>query len=204
MFSKPYRVCFSKKENMKRKFTLLIMITLLSLPAISQHFALKNNLIYDATLTPNMAMEIALGKKVTLEIGGGYNPFTFSDHKRFKHWLAQPELRFWFCEKFSGTFWGIHAHGGEFSVANLKLPFDLMKQLRDNRYEGYFYGGGISIGHQWILGKHWNLEASIGAGYARIEYDKYACGDCGPKLKSDHYNYFGVTRATLSFIYIIR
>ena len=187
-----------------KKYIILIISLFFSVAMYSQHFGLKTNLLYGATLTPNLGMEVALGKKITLELGGGYNPFTFNDGKRFKHWLAQPELRFWTCERFGGTFFGIHAHGGEFSVANLKLPFDWMQQLKDHRYEGYFYGGGISIGHQWILGKHWNLEASIGGGYARIEYDKYTCPECGPKIKSGHYNYFGVTKASLSIIYIIR
>ena len=187
-----------------KKGIFIILVAFLSSPLYSQHVALKNNLVYDATLTPNLSLEIALAKKITLDLGGGYNPFTFSDHKKFKHWLAQPELRFWMCEKFNGTFWGIHAHGGEFNVSNLDLPFDFMQQLRDHRYEGYFYGGGISIGHQWVLAKHWNLEASIGGGYARVEYDKYECKECAPKLKSDHYNYFGVTRATLSIVYIFR
>lgn len=184
---------------------LFIVLTLfLSLSAFAQHFALKNNFIYDATLTPNLSMEIAMAKRITLDIGVGYNPFEFNNNRQFKHWLAQPEMRFWFCEKFNGTFWGIHAHGGEYNISNLKIPFDIFPNLTENRYEGYFYGGGISIGHQWVLGKHWNLEASIGGGYARIHYDKYPCGECGPKTDSGIHNYFGVTRATFSIIYIFR
>lgn len=187
-----------------KKGICIFLVVFLSVPLYAQHIALKNNLAYDATLTPNLSLEIVLAKRMTLDLGGGYNPFTFRDKKKFKHWLAQPELRFWTCEKFNGTFFGIHAHGGEFSVANLDLPFGFLKQLQDHRYEGYFYGGGISIGHQWVLAKHWNLEASIGGGYARLEYDKYECKACTPKLKSDHYNYFGVTRATLSVVYLFR
>lgn len=187
------------------KKVLIVLISLVfSIPMFAQHFALKNNLLYDATLTPNLSMEIGMAKRITLDIGVGYNPFEFKNNRQFKHWLAQPELRFWTCEKFNGTFFGIHAHGGEFNISNLKLPFDMYPKLQENRYEGYFYGGGISIGHQWVLGKHWNLEASIGGGYARIHYDKYDCGECGPKIESSVYNYFGVTRATLSIIYILR
>lgn len=188
---------------MKRGIFVLISLVI-SVAAYSQHFALKNNLVFDAMLTPNLGMEIGLGKKVTLDINANYNPFTFSDNKKFKHWMAQPELRFWTCERFSGTFFGIHAHGGEYDAANIKLPFDLFKNLKDNRYDGYFYGGGISVGHQWVLAKHWNLEASIGAGYARFEYDKFdGLPKDAPKKETGHYNYFGVTKATISFIYII-
>ena len=58
-----------------------------------------------------------------------------------------------------------------------------MLGLRKYRYEGTLYGAGIAYGHQWILGKRWNLEATIGVGYARIEYDKYEYQTCGPYIK---------------------
>jgi len=187
---------------MKKLIFIMISIAV-SASLFSQDAAIKNNLVYDATLTPNLGLEFRLGGKQTMDINVGYNPFTFSDGKKFKHWLVQPELRFWMCESFNGTFVGIHAHGGEFSVAGIKLPFGMFKPLRDNRYEGYFVGGGISLGYQWIMSKRWSFEASLGAGYAFIDYDKYPCPDCGPKIKSDTYNYWGVTKATLSFIYFI-
>lgn len=187
---------------MKKAF--LVGITLFfSLAMSAQHFAIKNNLVYDATLTPNLGMEVGLGKRVTLDISAGYNPFEFNNGKQFKHWLVQPELRIWTCEKFNGTFFGIHALGGQYNVAGIKLPFGVFKELRDHRYDGYLYGGGISIGHQWILSKRWGLEAEIGAGYARMHYDKYPCGDCGTKLETGNHNYWGVTKAAISFIYFI-
>lgn len=184
---------------------IIISIVLFFATSLSaQHFAIKNNFLYDATLTPNLGVEFGLGKKTTLDISGGYNPFEFNDDKRFKHWLVQPELRFWPCEKFNGFFWGIHGHGGEFSVAGIKLPFGLFSNLEEHRYEGYLFGGGLTIGYQWVLGKHWNLEAAIGGGYARIHYDKYPCPGCGDKQETDNYNYFGVTKAAISIIYILR
>ena len=57
----------------------------ISVAVSAQHVALKNNLLYDATTTPNLALEVGLGKKTTLDLYGGYNPFTFGNHKRFKH-----------------------------------------------------------------------------------------------------------------------
>lgn len=186
-----------------KKGILILISWIAALSLYSQEMGIKNNLLYDATLTPNLGLEIGMGKRYTLDTNVGWNPFTFSDKKSIKHWMVQPELRYWFCEKFNGTFMGLHAHGGEYSLARVKLPFGWMKQLRDARYEGYFVGGGISIGHQWILGNRWNLEASIGAGYAFFDYDKYPCPDCGPKIKSDTYNYWGVTKATFSIIYIL-
>lgn len=187
------------------KKRILILFALLFPTALTaQNFAIKNNLIYDATLTPNIGIEFALNDYNTLDISGGINPFSFHNSRSFRHWLLQPEYRNWFCEKFNGGFWGVHLHGGTFSVAKLKLPFGLFKPLRDNRYEGWFAGGGLSYGYHWMLSKSWGLEAVIGAGYAYIDYDKYPCPDCGPKIKSGNKHYFGVTKAALSLVFIIR
>lgn len=166
--------------------------------------AVKSNLLYDATATINLGAEFGFGKKTTLEVPFNLNPWTFSDNKKIKHWLVQPELRFWSCEVFNGFFWGIHAHGGQFNVGGVKLPFGAFPTLDDHRYQGYFYGAGLGIGYQWILGKRWNLELGIGAGYTRFEYDKYNCNRCGEKLKEGGRNYIGPDRIALSLIYIIR
>lgn len=186
-----------------KKGIIILVSMLVSMSVYSQHVGIKNNLLYDAALTPNLGLEIGLGKKATLDISGNYNPFKLGNHRQYKHWMVQPEFRLWTCEKFNGLFFGLHGIGGEFSIARIKLPFGLYKQLRDHRYEGYFYGGGITVGYQWVLSKHWNLEAAIGGGYMRIHYDKYPCPDCGPKIWTGNYNYWGPTKAAISLIYVI-
>ena len=84
------------------------------------------------------------------------------------------------------------------------LPGIFSKNMQKNRYQGHLYGGGISVGHSWILKKRWSIEASVGLGYARIEYEKYPCAECGSKLKDTGRNYFGPTKAALSIIYLIK
>ncbi|WP_346343500.1 DUF3575 domain-containing protein [Porphyromonas levii] len=42
----------------------------------------------------------------------------------------------------------------------------------------------------------------MGGGYARIVYDKFPCANCGAKLDEGVYNYWGITRSTLSLIYV--
>lgn len=162
-------------------------------------FAIKTNALYWATTTPNLGFEVALGKKMTLDVSGNYNPWEFSDNRQLKHWLVQPELRYWLCERFYGHFFGLHAHYAEANVSNLDIF-----GMGHYRYEGNIYGAGISYGYQWILGKRWSMEATIGVGYARIDYDKYNCGKCGSKLDSGHKNYIGPTKVGLSIIYVIK
>ena len=109
------------------------------------------------------------------------------------------ELRYWLCERFYGHFFGLHAHYAEANVSNLNIL-----GLGHERYQGNIYGAGISYGYQWILNKHWSMEAEIGVGYARIDYDKYNCGKCGSKLDSGHKNYIGPTKVALNIIYVIK
>ena len=76
--------------------------------------------------------------------------------------------------------------------------------MQRNRYQGHLYGGGISIGHSWILKKRWSIEASLGLGYAHIVYEKYPCATCGTKLKDGNKSYFGPTKASVALIYVIK
>ena len=84
-------------------------------------FAIKTNALYWATSTPNLGFEVGLAKKLTLDISGNYNPWKFGDDRQIKHWLVQPELRYWLCERFNGSFFGLHGHYGEMNVSNLNI-----------------------------------------------------------------------------------
>ncbi|MCC8186472.1 MAG: DUF3575 domain-containing protein [Bacteroides sp.] len=187
----------------KRVLFLLALLISGTWAMYGQKAAIKSNLIADFTTTFNLATEFGLGSKTTLDLYANYNPWTFDNGKKFKHFLFQPEVRHWFCDKFNGHFVGLHGHVGVFNVGGVKMPFGMWNKLRDNRYEGNFYGGGVSYGYQWILGKHWNLEANIGVGYAYIRYDQYECGNCGERIaKGRSYNYFGPTKAAISLMYV--
>lgn len=170
--------------------------------ASAQKAAVKTNLLYWATTTPNLALEFGLGKRTTLEVGGTYNPFTFKDNAKFKHWMVQPEFRLWNCQRFNRGFWGIHLMGGEFNVGNIDLPFKLIPALKTHRYEGWAVGGGVSYGYDWYLSPRWNMEATIGVGYLYLDMKRYECAKCGDFLGKETKNYFGPTKFGLSFSYL--
>lgn len=188
---------------MKRLILLVLGGFLLTTGVTAQELAVKTNLLYDATTTGNIGVEAGLSKKWTLDVSGNLNPWTFSNNKKIKHWMVQPEARYWLCEKFNGSFFGIHAHGGQFNVSDWDFPIAL-KALKDKRYEGWFYGAGVSYGYQWVMSRRWNLEMNAGAGYARVHYNKYPCSVCGSKLAEGNYNYWGVTKAAISLIYFLK
>ena len=85
-------------------------------------------------------------------------------------------------------------------TASFYAPY--FDDLKDFRYKGHFYGGGVSYGYQFVLGRHWNLGATIGLGYAYVRYKKYECEECGDMLEKSNKNYWGPTKAALNLIYI--
>lgn len=194
------------KPILQNKLLLILVSLLYFIPnGYTQKIGLKTNALYWATTTPNIGAEMAVGRKWTVDVSGGYNPWEFGDNKKIKHWAAQSELRYWLCDTFEGHFFGVHAQGGEFNISGVKLPnFIFGSHSEDYRYQGYFVGAGISYGYQWILSPRWNMEANIGFGYNYIKYDKYEPCDCGDHLGNESTNYFGPTRIGLSFIYLIK
>ena len=195
--------------NLKVKKALLLVAFLIGAssfqPSAAQQVALKTNLLYDATTTPNLVLEMGIGKKHSMQLYYGLNPWEFSGDnggKYFKHWMLSPEYRYWFCHRFQGSFLGIHALGGEFNAANVKLPFGLYKGLRDNRYEGWYVGGGATYGYQWVLSRHWNFEAALGVGAIYAKFKEFECGECGRLKADDHTLYIGPTKAVLSLLYM--
>ena len=58
-------------------------------------------------------------------------------------------------------------------------------------------GAGLAYGYQWVLGKHWSFEASLGLGYVRAHYDRYDCPRCGEWKGKGDKNYLGVTKAAI-------
>lgn len=166
----------------------------------SPRLALKSNLLFGAILSPGIGAEVRLGEKYTLDVAFSINPWNQNSTKKFNHLLIQPEFRYWFCDPFAGHFVGIHAAYSNFNISGTGFS-DYMK---DHRFEGNFYGGGISYGYQWYLSPRWSLEATIGAGYLYIDYDRYECKECGKKQESAGKNYFGPTKAGISIIYMIK
>ena len=191
---------------MKLRFLLVAISMLLTLSGLSaQDVALKTNLLYDATTTINLGAEAQIAPKWSLDLSGNFNGWTFSDGKRWKHWMVQPEGRYWFCEPLGGHFLGFHALGGQYNFGNLDLPDFLgndLAKLKDYRYQGWYVGAGIAYGYTWLLSKHWNLEAELGIGWAWTPYDKYQCAGCGKKVESGHHNYFGPTKAAINIVYV--
>ena len=188
---------------------LFLFVFLFISSAVAQRTGIHTNALYLATSTPNVGMDFRLSCRFTLSATLGYNPFNLNGHMvgtdvssnpKIRHILVMPELKYWFCQSFNGGYLGVHALAGAYNAGGIRfIPF-----LKKYRYKGNGVGGGISYGYQWALSRNWGLEASVGAGYIYLDYDKYVCRRCGKRAGSGKQHYFGLTKVALSFVYFIK
>lgn len=193
---------------MKKIIILLLALVVMAGVAMAQDIAVKTNLLYDASLTVNAGIEVELAPKWSLDLSGNFNAWTLSHGKKWKHWLVQPEVRYWLCDAFAGHFVGAHALAGQYNVGHIDMgTFDFLGSdfsgLKDHRYQGWYGGLGIAYGYSWILGRHFNLEAELGFGWLYTKYDTFECAGCGRKVeRGKTHNYVGPTKAAVSLVYI--
>lgn len=190
-----------------RLLIVSICLVVASLTASAQNVVVKTNLLYDITATANLGIEFSVAPKWTVDISGNLNAWTFSDNKKWKHWVLQPEARYWLCERFNGHFVGAHLVGGIYNMGNWNTDFTFLGtdfgQLKEHRYEGWLVGAGIAYGYHWMLGRHWSVEAEIGIGYVYTQADKYECPRCGEQLENNKpHHYVGPTKAAVNLIYV--
>ena len=194
---------------MKRLLQLCAVVMLLAggvQRADAQNLALKTNLLYDATGTVNFGVEVGLAPHWTLDMPSNLCDWKMYNGRQWKHFLTQPEARYWFCSRYAGHFIGIHAHYGRYNIGNINNDIKFLGTnfgaLSDNRFDGWLLGAGVGYGYAFALGYHWNLELELGVGYAYMEYDRYAW-DTNVKLDSHaHHNYFGITKLNVGLSYL--
>lgn len=191
--------------------SILLLIAILFIPdkLSAQQVSVRTNLLYWATGTPNAGVEVKLADRWSLGVHGGYNPFLYRSwqdedgntyNPKMIHWTVMPEAKFWFCKTFERSYLGLHGMYGEFNVGALRI----IPKLKHERYWGNMFGVGLSYGYQLPLGKRGGVEFSIGAGWIRFNYNRCDAWVCGADLGSSHRDYFGPTKAAITFSYYLR
>ena len=162
--------------------------------------AVKNNLLYDLALAPNLEVEIPVGKRWSLN--AEYKcPWWLNSEHDFCYQLLSGgmEGRYWLGNRqkhnrLTGHFIGLYAEGGIYDF-----------QLRGDGYQGKYYGAaGVTYGYARQLARHFSLEFSLGIGYLTTEYKKYTPyeGDI-IWTNSGRYNFIGPTKAKISLVWLI-
>lgn len=189
----------------KKIFILLVFIFGVMAGAKGQNAALKTNLLSDALLNVNAGIEVGLAPRWSVDLSGEYNKWSVDGHE-WKHWLAQPEARYWFCDRFAGHFLGVHALGGQYNFGNFDTSLSFLgtdySKFADMRHQGWYVGGGIAYGYAFILNRSWNLELELGLGYVYTRYDAFKCTGCGKKIEEEKsHHYIGPTKAAINLVY---
>ena len=184
-------------------------------------FALKTNLLFDAVLCPNVEVEVPLGCDSRWSVmgevwfpwwrfdknaKGKLHKYYRSDQRPTKDayelLTVGAELRYWLSPRcraarpvLSGTFGGLYGAGGKYDLG------------RDGKGDqGEFTSIGLTLGHSWILSRHWNLELSASAGYVggpKVHYENEFDDTHLIYRYHNNFRYVGPTKLKLSLAWLI-
>lgn len=194
---------------MRSKYYILLLFGLLvQFGAKGQNdVAIKSNILYDLTATISAGIEVGLAPRWSIDVSGNFNAWTMKNDRRWKHYLVQPEVRYWLCDRFMGHFLALHLHGGQYNFGGIKNSINFLgtnlSNLTTHRYQGWLAGAGVGYGYAFVLGRHWNLELEAGIGYAYTVFDEFESAGCGRKVNTDlNHHYFGPTKLAVNFVYL--
>lgn len=190
-----------------RLFLLLALMLQTGVLSAQNTWALKTNLLHDATLSVNLAGEYAFAPQWSAELGASVNAWRSWGGSRIQHALLQPEIKYWTCERYTGWFisgnllggWATLGNFWDFSKVTPRSP-DLRNYLLK---DALVLGIGVGGGYDFILSRHWNLEVEGAIGYMYTRGDEY--DDVTPPellLKGSEFDYIGPTKLAVSIVYL--
>ena len=166
--------------------------------------AVKNNLLYDLILAPNIEIERWFGKNNQWSIMLEWQSPWYTWHKNSRAYEIMnfgAELRYWFNSNsknhrwLTGFFMGAYAMSGKYDV-----------EWNSNGNQGEYWSPGLTFGYAHKIAKRWNMEYSIGAGWLSTNYRHYK-GMLGNNeliwQYSGHDYYFGPTKAKIALVFML-
>ena len=97
----------------KHRIAVLCLVALVfQVTMRAQQFAVGNNLVYSATMTPNLSLETRLDSSWTLGIAGGFRPWPTDDtaQRKYRHFSIDLYGRKWTAgTPWRGSFYGYDA-----------------------------------------------------------------------------------------------
>ena len=194
----------------KITITVLLLLSLIITRASAQTMALRTNLLYDATLSPNLGAEVRVDSLWTIGINVGLNAWDIdkTKNKKWRHVLVSPNVRRYFGHKrdslciygysnglykvlrdsvvtyrmqyFEGDI--IYSH---FNVGNTRIPFGLYDAVKHRRLQGDLLALGGKYGYSWMLSRDWRIEAEAGLAVGYAWFKEHDCDHCGPYYGKD-------------------
>lgn len=160
---------------------------------------IKSNLVFAAALTPNIAVELPIKKKFSVELSSTYNAWDMKGNVKWKNLVVMSEFRYWPKKNMEGRFYGFNVNWAKYNIGGIPMPY--FAEADYYRYDGWTAGVGVSAGYMWYLSRHWSIEANIGLGVNYTSYDKYLQPVCGAYWGSFKNILIMPTKIGLSFVY---
>lgn len=159
----------------------------------AQRVGIKTNALYWAMLSPNLGAEFRLSRHVTFNLEATANPFSKGKYKtHFVNFC--PEVRYWFSGRPQARhFVGIAATGSIYSL-----------RLKETFHSGDAFGGGLTYGYAFVLGRRWSLETTVGLGLLRCRDKKYRSGEPIPDSPNNSCTLPAPIKAGVTFTYLIK
>lgn len=171
-----------------------------SSPPVASYFALKSNLLYDALLVPNLALEASIGSGWTLGAGGMLAWWSKdAKHRYWRIYGGDLEIRKYFgtlskSKPLQGHHLGIY---GDF------LTYDFEFGAKGYQSKAT-YAAGIKYGYSHPIANRLNLDFVLGIGYLHSNYKTYVPRDgCYVYQETKKRKWLGPTQAEISLVWLL-
>ena len=149
----------------------------------AQQFSVGNNLVYSATLTPNLSLETRLDSSWTMGISGGYRPWPTDDNvqRKYRHLSLDLYARKWKKDnQWKGWYYGFDALWVHYNLSNIKLHyFGMFKDASHHRIQGNLLGIGSFGGYAVDLGSGFGVDFQAGADLSWTHHTIFYEVHCG-------------------------
>lgn len=212
---------------MKRMITAILLCLLTAISTYSQQIALRSNILYDATLTPNLGIEVRTDSAWSVGVNAGLNAWDIDKqkNKKWRHVLVSPYLRHYFGQRgdtvryhlgtdATPTQWRdtivqrrmqyvetnlIYSH---YNAGNIHFPFGLWTDARNHRFQGDLLALGAKYGYGWMMSRDWRIEAEAGIALGYAWFKEYDCPHCGTFL-GNNCRIFLLPQLGVNVVYVI-
>lgn len=175
----------------------------------SRVFAVKTNMLYDVSITPNVGIEFYVAPNVSINANWAYAWWN-KDRNSF-YWRAYGgdlEARYYFRRWPTRKLRLDHAFSGHhIGLYGLLATYDY--EFGNNGQQGakWNYGGGIAYGYSLPITQHLNIDFSLGLGCLYGDYYKYEPSttkyDDYYWLSTNRRKYWGPTKAEVSLVWVL-
>lgn len=180
-------------------------ITIMCVKSHAQDISLRNNILYDATLSPNIGVEYGIDSLWTVGMDAGIQIFPRSKKvsKKWRHILIAPEVRRYFTEGRVGHFVGANILYTHYNIVGVTFPFGMYRSVRHKRKQGNAVAIGPQYGYVWQFANRWKIEAECGVDVGYQRSHEYSQKHPSERIGTDN-GFFVMPRLGINIVYRLK